>query len=89
MSDTAATDAVVAKEIARLRMKDRENITIIPPNRVNRCARGLFHGPAFAFPDNFLETSPKETPTTQLKRREPHKHDDPTPCPQLKTHLEF
>jgi hypothetical protein len=53
---------VVAREIARLRIKERENKTILPPNRISRCARGHFHGPACALPNIFLKVSPKEIP---------------------------
>jgi hypothetical protein len=49
-SDVAATEAVVAKEIARLRMKERENNVILPPNRTT-IARVDFPRPARRFPD--------------------------------------
>jgi hypothetical protein len=60
-SDVAATEAVVAKEkeIARLRMKERENENnvILPPNRTT-IARVDFPRPSPAFPVFFLEIRP-------------------------------
>jgi hypothetical protein len=41
-----ATDVVVAKEITRLRTKERENKIILPPN----CSRGLSAAWSVRFP---------------------------------------
>jgi hypothetical protein len=63
-SDVAATEAVVAKEIARLRMKERENNVILPPSRTTT-ARLNVPRPSPAFPEFFLEIRPKGTPGTE------------------------
>jgi hypothetical protein len=57
ISDVAATEAVVATEIARLRMKDRESNVILPPNRTT-IARVGFPRPRPAFPEFFLDIRP-------------------------------
>jgi hypothetical protein len=44
-----------------LRMKERENNVILPPNRTT-IARVDFSRPGPAFPKFFLEIRPKETP---------------------------
>jgi hypothetical protein len=64
-SDVAATEAAVAKEIARLRMKERdnrENNVILPPQN-NHCARGLSTAPP-GVSRIFLGDPPIETPGT-------------------------
>src|ERR1700721_787670 len=67
-SEITAIDAVVANEITRLRTKERENKVMLPPNIGSRCARGLFHCPAWSFPGIFLEVCPKNRiPFTQPK----------------------
>jgi hypothetical protein len=43
-------------------MKERESKTILPPNRIGRCARGDFHGPASALPRCLPGSSLKNIP---------------------------
>jgi hypothetical protein len=86
-SDVAATDAVVAREITRLRKKERENNTIFTSEQVQplrawtstrqRVPRYLS-----------WKTRPKKLPT-QIRHREWLKHGDRIQSPQLKIDLGF
>jgi hypothetical protein len=80
-SDIAATETVVAIEIARLRMKVRENNVILSPNGTS-IARVDFHGPARRFPHSSGRLAQRPTGL------EPLQHGGATRCSQLNIDLE-
>src|ERR1700694_1648723 len=86
----AATEAVVASEIARLRRKERENKTIVTSEQDQPLRAWTFPRPnLLRFPDIFLEGSPKENSRQSTIGREPLKHGVAVQCSQLKTNLGF
>jgi hypothetical protein len=67
-NDVAATDAVVASEITRLRMKEGENTIMLPP-KIRAIARGDIHGPALAFPGFVFFSAHPKTQTLRCQFR--------------------
>jgi hypothetical protein len=89
-NDVAATNPVVASETMRSGTKERENRTILPPDIVSCCARGLCHGHTLGFPRYLLGRVPQTKPPATEQGPESHSDNGrQRKRSQLKTDLEF
>lgn len=85
----AVTDAVVANEITRLRMKARESKGIFYLLTQFAVAQTFRRPGRQRFPSILVEDSPNRTPVGATKLREQSEHDGQTLSSQLKTDLEL
>jgi len=89
-NDVAVTDTVVASEITRLRMKERDNKTIFYLRTLSAiaCTDGSATQPCVSS-ISLLKGRPTKHPAAQSQFRDGLEHGGRTPGSQLKTNLQF
>jgi hypothetical protein len=89
-NDVAITDEVTTSETTRLRMKERENKTIVTSGCLPDIAcADRSAAPALCFLDIFLKGRPTKHPAAQSRFRDALEHGGRPPASQLKTDLHF